>query len=393
MHIKEGHLNNIVILEPDWLGQRVFGPALAPDDSPIMKLRSMTGRVPLGEVQRVYPEVDPLSLLHLFEHFELCRPIGNDIAFEFPSLIKVEPLYGIWEKDPDLTVYSGVQIQCTSVNSIFSPSLFPRTQLQIRRAFSEDIDDQELILWKDGLKCCRGEVEVCVKQLVPNWSIEIIVRGTEHTRTECYSLLQQFYSILLSTVHISNPGTIFTTQVLSRRSLVHHLQEPHVYSSMEIFEAERSTDSMLTPPTGDENPETLCDLLCCGWKGGEITARSAPYTSVRDIPLQTRVQVCRMLDPPDPFGRDWCLLALQLGLQEEVPAIDTSLDSSSPTDKLLTAWDCSSNQTIVCLVDALKGIGRDDVALEVVNGLSPFNNPNNSLIMNVSGVVSTSYIV
>ena len=54
-----------------------------------------------------------------------------------------------------------------------------------------------------------------------------------------------------------------------------------------------------------------------------MSALSAPFTSVRCIPLQTRVELCHMFDPPDPLGRDWCLLILQLGLQEEVPVIDT----------------------------------------------------------------------
>lgn len=385
-------MKNIVILEVDWLGQRVFGPALAPDHSPIMKIRSMTGRVPLGEIHRVYPELDPVSVLHLLEHFEICQPVGNEIAFEFPSLIQMEPLYGIWEKDPELTVYSGVRIQCTTVSSIFSSSLFPRIQLQIRKVFSDDIEDQELILWRDGLKCSRGEVEICVRQLIPNWSIEVIVRGTSDTRIECYALLQQFYSIILTTLHVSNPSTVFTTEVLSMRSLLHHDERPHLYSSMEIFDAERSISGVLTPPT--DNPETLCDLLCCGCKDGVITAKSAPYASIRDIPLRTRVHVCRLLDPPDPLGKDWCLLALQLGLQEEVATIDIGLDRGSPTDKLLMIWERSnSGNTIVSLVDALRTIGRDDVAMEVVNGLSPFHNPSNSLVMNVDGVVSTSFIV
>ena len=305
----------------------------------------------------------------------------------------MEPLYGLWEKDPELTVYAGVQVHCTSVSSIFSPSVFPRLQLQIRRAFLDDIEDQELILWRDGLKCSRGEVEVCIRQLIRNWSLEVIVRGTEDTRTECYALLQQVYSILLSTLRMSNPGTMFATKVSSRRSLLNHNRCPHLYSSMEIFEAERSAGGGLAPPIGGDAPETLCDLLCCGWREGVINARSAPYTAIKDIPLQTRVQICRMLDPPDPFGRDWCLLALQLGLQEEVPSIDQSNDRGSPTDKLLTAWECGGSQTVVSLVDALKGMGREDVAMEVVNGLSPFHNPNNSLILNVSGAVSTSYIV
>ena len=100
-----------------------------------------------------------------------------------------------------------------------------------------------------------------------------------------------------------------------------------------------------------------------------------------------------MLDPPDPLGRDWCLLALQLGLQEEVPVIDTANDFSSPTDKLLTAWEKESNQSSVALlVDALISIGREDAAQQLVNGVSPFNNPSSAAVVGISGTVATSYL-
>ena len=37
--------------------------------------------------------------------------------------------------------------------------------------------------------------------------IEILVRGTEETRLECYTLLQQFYKIVTKTISMVNPGT------------------------------------------------------------------------------------------------------------------------------------------------------------------------------------------
>ena len=392
IYITEGHLGNLVVLNPDWLGQRLFGPALAPHGSIIPHFKSMTGTVTLKEIQRVYPELDPLSVAHLMEHFELCRPVRNGEAFEFPSLIKMESLYGLWEKEPNLTVYAGLRLQTSSVTNIFSPSLFPRTQLRLRKVFSDDIEDQELTLWSNGLKCCRGEVEICVQQIESYKILEIAVRGTEDTRNECYALLQQFYGILMDVIHDSNPGTIFMTKVLSTKSLLEHDKQPHTYSSMEFFTAERNL-GVLPPPSKMHPSESICDLLCCGCKEMEITAKSAPYTSLRDVPLKTRVELCRMLDPPEVFGRDWCLLALQLGIQEEVPAIDMALDMSSPTDKLLLAWERGSNETVVSLVDALNGIGREDAAEELVNGLSPFSNPNSSLIVKIGGVVATSYLV
>lgn len=375
------------------MGQRIFGPALAPEDSISPQFNSVTGLISLREIQRVYPELDPLSVAHLMEHFELCQPVSNREVYQFPLLIRMEPLYGLWEKDPLISVYAGIRLETSSEANIFSPNVFPRLQLHIRTIFSDDIEDQEVIFWSDGLKCCRGEVEICVRQLVPNRSIEIAVRGTEDSRTECFALLQQFYEILSGVVHDSNPGTSFTVKVLSSKSMTEHHKNPRMYSSMEIFNAERSVGVLTSASTGQVSEETILDLLCCGCKDVEISVKSAPFTSIRDIPLKTRVELCRMLDPPDPFGRDWCLLALQLGVQEDVPSIDTSSDMGSPTDKLLLAWDNKNHETVVTLVDALTGIGRDDVANKLVNGLSPFHNPNNSLFVNIGGVVSTSYVV
>lgn len=342
-------------------------------------------------MKRVYPELDPLSLIHLLEYFELCRPLGDEEEYEFPCLIRMDPLFGLWEREPHLSVYAGIQLHCVSSVHLFSPGLFPRIQLRIRMAFPDDLDDQELTLWSDGLKCCRGEVEVYLRQSDPNRSIEVLVRGTEETRGECVALLQQFYTILLSTIRESNPGTIFTTSILSSVGLREHHKSPRSYSSMEVFTAERS-NGVLSSQSEETETEDIAELLCCGHQEMVIAARSAPYTSIRDIYQQTRVELCRMLDPPDRFGRDWCLLALQLGLQEEVPAIDMADDLGSPTDKLLTAWERDSTRTVASLVDALVHIGRDDVAQQLVDGVSPFSNPSSSVVVGITGTVATAYL-
>lgn len=371
---------------------RIFGPALSPENSIVPQLKSVTGRVTLSEIQRVYPEWDAASILHLFEHFELCTPQNESrSAYEFPCLIKMEPLFGLWEKASSLTVYAGIHLRCCKKADIFSPSLFPRIQVQARKAFSDDIDDQELTLWTDGLKCCRGEVEVQVKHLEPHKVIEIVVRGTEETRPECYALLQQFYALVLDTVRQTNPGTSVATHILSVKHLTEH-KRPVSYSAADVFEAERGSGLLQHHNPDLKLEENILDLVCCGCEGLLITAKSAPYASLKDLPLQTRVQLCQLLDPPDQFGRDWCLLALQLGMSEEVPAIDQANDHLSPTDKLLTAWEKGVNSTIVAVIDALRGIGREDAAQVLIEGISPFMNANNSVVVNVPGVALTSYV-
>ena len=392
IHISEGPLYNIVILDPSWLGTRIFGPALSPENSIFPKLKSTTGRVRLSEIQRVYPEWDAISIAHLFEHFELCSPRDEGrTVYEFPCLMTIQPLFGLWVRDPNFTVYAGLHLKCQKVSDIFSPGLFPRVQVHARRAFPDDIDDQELTLWSDGLKCCRGEVEVQVQLVEPHKTIEILVRGTEETRPECYALLQQFYSIVLNTIRTTNPGTHCATHILSVKHLIEH-RPPVSYSAVQMFEAERG-DGIVRYSSGEmQLEESILDLVCCGCEDLLIAAKSAPYAALRDIPLQTRMQLCRMLDPPDRFGRDWCLLALQLGIGDEVPVIDEANDSGSPTDKLLSAWEKGVSGTIVTVIDALRGIGRDDAAQVLIEGISLFMNANSSVVVNVPGVSLTSYV-
>lgn len=392
-----GPLSNIVIINPMWLGLRVFGPALSPENSIIPQLKSVTGYINLSMLQRVYPELESTSVVNLFEHFQLCTPVDdNRFSFLFPCLIKMEPIHGLWERDPNFTVYAGMRVTCQRTCDIFSPSVFPRIQIRARRAFSHDIEDQELTMWKGGLKCCRGEVEVMLRYPELSKCIEIVVRGTEETRLECYTLVQQFYAIVTDTVSVVNPSTAFMTEVLSAKRLREHRLPMLWYSPMEVFAAERG-DGVLQHPELPGQEEHVLDVVCCGCQELMVTTRSAPYTLVSDLPLLTKKELSRQLDPLHPLGRDWCLLSLQLLFTEEVPAIDSSSadedpEESSPTHRLLTEWERSVRSSVVAVVDALRAIGREDAACTIVKGLSPYSNPSSSVIINIRDVPFTSYL-
>lgn len=61
---------------------------------------------------------------------------------------------------------------------------------------------------------------------------------------------------------------------------------------------------------------------------------------MHDLPTPVKLKLCGLLDPPEQHGRDWCLLALKLGLcQEKIAALDSH--HSSHTMRLLTTADCS----------------------------------------------------
>ncbi len=393
VYIQEGPLCNIVVLDPMWLGLRIFGPALSPENSVVPQLKSVTGYINLSTLQHVYPELEPASIVNLFEHFEFCAAVDeNRYQFLFPGLIKMEEIHGLWERSSQFTVYAGIRLVCQRGSDIFTPSVFPRIQIYARKAFSHDIEDQELALWRGGLKCCRGEVEVLLRYPDLCHSIEIMVRGAEDTRLECYTVLQQFYTIVVEMVQRVNPGTAFTTEIISSKRLREH-RPVLSYSPMDVFEAERG-DGVLRHPKMPDTEENILDVICCGCEELLISTQSAPHTPFTEIPIHTKKELSRLLDPPDAMGRDWCLLALQLLFTEEVPKIEKEAAKGqvSPTDRLLSEWSQSVRSTVVAVVDALRAIGREDAASVLVKGLSPFSNPSNSVVINVSGVPLTSYI-
>ena len=58
------------------------------------------------------------------------------------------------------------------------------------------------------------------------------------------------------------------------------------------------------------------------------------------ISTLTRQILCQLLDPVDPLGKDWCLLAVKLGLVDKLPKLETSVGNKiSQTARLLDEWE------------------------------------------------------
>uniref|UniRef100_A0A3Q3M7S4 Death domain-containing protein n=1 Tax=Labrus bergylta TaxID=56723 RepID=A0A3Q3M7S4_9LABR len=100
---------------------------------------------------------------------------------------------------------------------------------------------------------------------------------------------------------------------------------------------------------------------------------------ISDVPLLARRKLCRMLDPPDALGKDWCLLAMNLGLTDLVAKhsngtvngaleLDSEPDSQqallqpSPTAALLQEWSGRADSTVGVLMAKLRELGRRDAA-------------------------------
>ena len=180
------------------------------------------------------------------------------------------------------------------------------------------------------------------------------------------------------------------TQVLSVLDLKRHKRFPTSYDPNELFEAQRNHSDLKNRVSGEA--ELLVDLICCGIENLSSLAHSAPLLHIRQLTRRARWHLCRLLDPPDPLGRDWCLLGLLLGLADEIPNVETIEKFMSPTDFVLKKWEAHASSTIIVLVDTLRKLGRDDVARHIIESSNLVMNAESSVIVNITGVEVTSYI-
>ena len=413
IYIDRGALGNVVVLDPNFLCSDLIGPALAPEGASRPRIRSMTGRITVREIERVYGDLNALSVLRLFEHFELCRSCSTEgdgdgdgdeasTIYEFPILMEFDKLHGIWVPEPEMTVYVGVRVECRSAYDILPPGFFPKLQLRLRKQFSDDFDDQELTLWSDGLKCVRGDVEIKVEghfdattttttALESHRAVTIAVRGAgDNTRRECVAHLQRFHQTLQQTIDAACPGTFVVTQVLSARHMAAYADDDAWYEPEQIFQSQRGS-GVVCHRNGFT--EKLVDLLCGGCGEMLLAARSAPLAHVKLLDVKTRQELSRLLDPVDPLGRDWCLLALSLGLVDELPLIDIRQNQGvvSATDRVLREFEKRSSSTVALLVDSLREIGRLDAMDAVICGLPLVFRTDSDVVVNVTGVEMTSY--
>ena len=60
---------------------------------------------------------------------------------------------------------------------------------------------------------------------------------------------------------------------------------------------------------------------------------------ISSISTLTRQSLCALLDTEDQLGRDWCLLAVRMGLIDKVPKLEGAKRGQSQMGKLLDEWE------------------------------------------------------
>ncbi|KAL6114853.1 dapk1 [Pungitius sinensis] len=383
-------VQDVVLLEPRWLCSTVLGKLLSVETP--KAIHHYRGRYRLEEVQALAPESDVDELLQILDAMDVCaRDATNPDMVDIPALIKTNGLHRSWteEEEEDSMLYGGVRLVPAEHLTPFPCGLFHKLQVNLCRwshqqkpeeEGGEDFDG-EIHLWTNGAKVSQGGAEAMILLVNHGQGLEIQVRGHESERAKCYTLLDAACSITENLLASTLPGLLTAKYYLSPQQLREHHGPVMVYQPKDFFRAQVQRESSLTNTMGGYR-ESFSSILTFGC--AEVYQHGTLGTEVHmaDVPLLARRKLCRMLDPPDALGKDWCLLAMNLGLTDLVathgngtpngapgglegatpPDLRGAAPQPSPTAALLRAWSGRADSTVGVLMAKLRELGRRDAA-------------------------------
>ncbi|XP_037536775.1 death-associated protein kinase 1 [Nematolebias whitei] len=401
-------VQDVVLLEPRWLCTSVLGKLLSVETP--KAIHHYRGRYRLEEVQALAPDSDVEELLQILDAMDVCaRDATNPSMVDVPALIKTNGLHRSWteEEDEDSLIYGGVRLVPAEHLTPFPCGLFHKLQVNLCRWSHQqkpeddgEDSDGDIHLWTNGAKVSQAETEAMILLVNHGQGVEIRVRGHTSEQAKCYALLDTICSITENLLSSTLPGLLTARYYLSPQQLREHHAPIMVYQPKDFFRAQVQRETSLTNTMGGYR-ESFSSILAFGCVEVYQQGIVGRELHISDVPLLARRKLCRMLDPPDAMGKDWCLLAMNLGLTDLVakhsagtPNGTPDSDSQhselqpSPTAALLREWSGRADSTVGVLMTKLRELGRRDAAdfilkaspvfkvnMEAVGGASGRNPP------------------
>ena len=401
---------DLIVLNPRWLTVDIISHFLSHDY--ICKSR-IIGTYSIDDIQLEIPDTDALDLLQVLESIGLCVPCDyeGDIAYEFPCFALKEPSEEIWQRNSTYSdgVYCGLRIQCEKhvPSGQIILSIFSRLQISLRIAIRghPEYEIFEIHNWFKGTKLSVGPIEALITSNPIMEAIEVKVRSPNEMRTEAFLFMEDILNIIETTISEICSGFVFEKTYLSPKELSQHNDNIPYYSSYSILKALLSSDDSgieLKIKSNDSSlEEKISDIICFGIDDLNSIRRApkfrsmpsfnslmcspvtaAPFTPTEGGPtlvpslhssnlsLLTKQRLCAVLDPPEPFGRDWCMLGILLGMTDKLPKVDPGFNRLSPTSRLIDECVRETTSTIKVLVEKLKELARND-AIDVILETGP----------------------
>lgn len=354
---------NLIVLSPEWFWQDVLNWQLSPDQRGRLGGRT-TGVYTLEDFQARCP-CPAAQALQALQAVNLCIPCevdDDEVEYEIPCLNLVERLPGLWEPwkpCSNALPHAGLRLCPEEAPLYHLTAIFTHLQAQLRKITQTwDPSNSDLYQWWRGSKLCLGPCESIITFEEEEHScVEIQVRGPRGSSAQCFALLSVILDAMDTTIELVAPGMLLERHWLSPSQLREYDEIIHSWAPATIISAlidKGLEETSLKNPLNDRQ-ETVWEIVSCGLPLMENCV-PGPKQPVKYIKPAVQRRLAQMLDPPDHHGRDWCLLAVRLGLGDRVAQLDSTVDS--PTLRLL---NCAGAEcTVGSLVQQLRALDRED---------------------------------
>uniref|UniRef100_A0A8C7ER29 Death-associated protein kinase 1 n=1 Tax=Neovison vison TaxID=452646 RepID=A0A8C7ER29_NEOVI len=371
-------VQDVLLLDPRWLCTNVLGKLLSVETP--RALHHYRGRYTVEDVQRLVPDSDVEELLQILDAMDICaRDLSSGTMVDIPALIKTDNLHRSWTDEEDEgRVYGGVRIVPVEYLTPFPCGIFHKVQVNLCRWIHQQSaeGDADIRLWVNGCKIANRGAELLVLLVNHGQGIEVQVRGLETEKIKCCLLLDSVCSTMENVMATTLPGLLTVKHYLSPQQLREHHEPVMIYQPRDFFRAQTLKETSLTNTMGGYK-ESFSSIMCFGCHDVYSQASLGMDIHASDLNLLTRRKLCRLLDPPDPMGKDWCLLAMNLGLPDLVAKYNTHNGAPkeflpSPVHALLREWTSYPESTVGILMSKLRELGRRDAADFLLKASSVF---------------------
>ncbi|XP_051967049.1 death-associated protein kinase 1-like [Xyrauchen texanus] len=370
-------VQDVVLLDPRWLCSNVLCKLLSIETP--KAIHHYRGRYRIEELQTLVSEGDIDELLQVLDAMDVCaRDLANPGMVDIPALIRTGGLQHTWTDEEDIEgedtlLYGGVRLVPAEHLAPFPCGLFHKLQVNLcrwSRQQKPEVEAEDVRLWTGGARVVLGGAEALVLLVNHGQGMEVQLRGPEADPGRCYALLDTLCGMAEGLLAATLPGLLTARHYLSPQQLREHHGPIMLYQPRDFFRAQARGENALSNTMGGyrESFVSIVALGCTqvykqGCLGGEV--------HVVEVSPLARRKLCRLLDPPDALGKDWCLLAMNLGLSEMAAKYSAGTNGTPPTDPLslpsptaalLQEWSQRQDSTIGVLVAKLRELGRRDAA-------------------------------
>uniref|UniRef100_A0A8D0E108 Death-associated protein kinase 1 n=1 Tax=Salvator merianae TaxID=96440 RepID=A0A8D0E108_SALMN len=371
-------VQDVVLLDPRWLCSNVLGRLLSVENP--KALHHYRGRYTIEDIQRLIPDSDIEELIQILDAMDICaRDLSSGTMIDIPALIKTDSLHRSWaDEEDEVMIYGGIRIVPVEHLTPLPCGIFHKVQVNLCRWIHQQSTegDADIRLWVNGSKIMNRGAELLVLLVNNGQGIEVQVRGLETERIKCCLFLDSVCSTIENVMATTLPGLLTVKHYLSPQQLREHHEPVMIYQPRDFFRAQSQKETSLTNTMGGYK-ESFSSILCFGCLDVYSQGSLGMDIHISDLNLLTRRKLSRLLDPLDPMGKDWCLLAMNLGLPDLVAKHNTNNGSQnnfvpSPSYALLREWGNAPESTVGILMSKLRELGRRDAADFLLKASSVF---------------------